>query len=107
MVKAVFIAMELRCTGHTKAEITLPPGTCHWEFYDPPSNGVEASLNFVCPCGCGEVDFVFVSKVLPKVARCWQWDGNKESPTLTPSIYRLGAACKWHGWLRAGEFVQA
>ena len=34
----------------------------------------------------------------------WEWDGNKERPTITPSIN-----CKdcWHGWIRNGEFVTA
>lgn len=30
----------------------------------------------------------------------WTWDGNKEAPTLTPSIDVIGV---WHGWLRAGK----
>lgn len=32
----------------------------------------------------------------------WNWDGNIEKPTLSPSIWRKG---HWHGWLRNGEFV--
>jgi len=34
----------------------------------------------------------------------WQWDGNKEAPTLTPSIDVHGI---WHGWLRGGTLVEA
>jgi hypothetical protein len=34
--------------------------------------------------------------------KAWKWDGNKESPTLSPSILIHG---KWHGWLRAGKLV--
>lgn len=34
----------------------------------------------------------------------WQWDGNREAPTLTPSINVVG---RWHGWLRNGELVTA
>ena len=29
----------------------------------------------------------------------WGWDGNIESPTITPSINVIG---RWHGWLRNG-----
>lgn len=112
MVKAVFIVEELNCTGHRKREPLLAAGTCHWEFYDPPSNGVVGTLNFVCPCGCGEVDFIFVftNKQMtpgkpPAPDRGWRWDGNKEQPSLMPSIHRLGAACKWHGFLTKGEFL--
>jgi hypothetical protein len=32
----------------------------------------------------------------------WIWDGNREKPTLTPSI-RLGYT--WHGFLTAGRLV--
>lgn len=31
--------------------------------------------------------------------RVWGWDGNEESPTLTPSIHDLG---NWHGHLVNG-----
>jgi hypothetical protein len=34
----------------------------------------------------------------------WGWDGNKEAPTLTPSI---SVADTWHGYLRAGKLVDA
>ncbi len=44
----------------------------------------------------------------------WQWDGNYENPTLTPSINCLSrdpstgeelAGCGWHGWITAGKIV--
>jgi hypothetical protein len=31
----------------------------------------------------------------------WEWDGNREKPTLSPSIHCVGV---WHGYLRAGRF---
>lgn len=34
----------------------------------------------------------------------WQWNGNREAPTLTPSINVVG---RWHGWLREGVLVTA
>lgn len=34
----------------------------------------------------------------------WGWDGNEESPTLTPSIHAIG---HWHGWIRSGMLVEA
>jgi hypothetical protein len=30
----------------------------------------------------------------------WQWDGNREAPTLSPSVNVVG---RWHGYLRAGK----
>lgn len=46
----------------------------------------------------------------PKQDNSWLWDGNKESPTITPSIRILGGngqPDKWHGWLTAGKIVEA
>jgi len=37
----------------------------------------------------------------------WTWDGNKEAPTLSPSILHWGNGkdkpASWHGYLRAGK----
>lgn len=32
----------------------------------------------------------------------WEWDGNREKPTLNPSVHHIG---HWHGWIRAGRMV--
>jgi hypothetical protein len=40
----------------------------------------------------------------------WEWDGNREAPTLSPSILvhgGKGQPDQWHGWLRAGKLVTA
>src|ERR1700755_2440358 len=34
----------------------------------------------------------------------WEWDGNKEAPTLSPSINVIG---RWHGYLRNGKLETA
>lgn len=34
----------------------------------------------------------------------WQWDGNREAPTLTPSLNWVGV---WHGYMREGKLVPA
>ncbi len=36
----------------------------------------------------------------------WQWDGNREAPTLSPSILHHSRP-EWHGWMRAGRLVLA
>jgi len=36
----------------------------------------------------------------------WQFDGNRDTPTLTPSINCVGG-CLWHGWIRNGKMVTA
>ena len=38
----------------------------------------------------------------------WQWDGNREEPTLSPSIQvypSAGFHDGWHGWMRKGKLV--
>lgn len=40
----------------------------------------------------------------PAEGPSWQWDGNREKPTLSPSIH---AYSHWHGWIRNGEMVEA
>jgi len=74
----------------------LPPGTARWSDFD---SGTQ--LAFVCPCGCG------VANQLPvhtgESGYGWKWDGNREKPTLMPSI-AMTTKCKWHGFLTAGEF---
>lgn len=34
----------------------------------------------------------------------WWWDGNREAPTLEPSI--LAVDTGWHGYMRAGVLVE-
>jgi hypothetical protein len=34
----------------------------------------------------------------------WDWDGNREAPTFSPSI-NCEADCGWHGYLRKGRCV--
>jgi len=34
----------------------------------------------------------------------WEWDGDREKPTLSPSLNSVGC-CGWHGWLREGQWV--
>lgn len=62
-------------------------------------------LVFICPCGCGS--FGGVTFNVPAAEGLhgprWEWDGNTEAPTLTPSILRKDE-CRWHGYLTAGEF---
>jgi len=34
----------------------------------------------------------------------WEWDGNEDCPTITPSLHAVGV---WHGWVKNGELVEA
>jgi len=62
--------------------------------------GRMMGIAFRCPCGCGYTSWLPVTQE----DRGWEWDGNREAPTLTPSILQSGLPCKWHGYLTAGEF---
>lgn len=36
----------------------------------------------------------------------WNWDGNREAPTFSPSI-NCASHCGWHGYIRNGRCVDA
>lgn len=75
---------------------SLPPGTSWWVG--------SSVLRFMCPCGCGNIGAVPV--YTDATGYGWKWDGNKELPTLTPSIQKVDpGGCRWHGYLTAGLFV--
>lgn len=61
-------------------------------------------IGFRCPCGCGEESWLPLE---PRNPHGWTWDGNREAPTLEPSVLQSGLPCKWHGFLRNGEWVLA
>jgi len=56
----------------------------------------EAGMLFRCPCGCGKLQSL---DFRPHDSPSWEWDGNRDAPTLQPSVHMVG---HWHGWLRAG-----
>lgn len=43
----------------------------------------------------------------PRPHPWWLWNGDREAPTLTPSILNRGAGDEWHGWMTAGVLVNA
>lgn len=56
---------------------------------------------YQCPCGCGAQGAL---RFRPAESPSWEWDGNVEIPTLSPSVHHVG---HWHGFLRGGQWVQA
>src|SRR5262245_60104937 len=67
-----------------------PPGAFRWTGLYGVDEGGPYGMNFKCPCGCGAIHGAgFTTR--PKDwnegrdAR-WAWDGNKEKPTLSPSL---------------------
>ena len=80
----------------------LPPGTAHIHTYD---DGATV-LNYVCPCGCA-MAYQIAIYVEGQQAHGWKWNGNRERPTLSPSIAMVEGTCRWHGWLTDGVFRSA
>lgn len=67
-------------------------------------DGEVCGIAFVCPCGCGQDSWLPVNGH-GRPGPSWEWDGNREAPTLNPSVFNSGMPCQWHGWLRAGMWV--
>lgn len=61
---------------------------------------------FKCPGPCGTVAAIALRPVVnPQFGQqSWEFDGNEEAPTLSPSLNHVGC---WHGWLRGGLFSLA
>lgn len=80
-------------------------------YFDNNEAGEAVAICFVLP---GAAGFRRIPIVANAKFEGWRWDGNRESPTLTPSIL---ASCHvpggkvdefyeaWHGFLTAGRFV--
>lgn len=77
------------------------PGDFVWR----PTREEPSRILFCCPCGCESIIGVNVKpeEQLGVVKHPWQWNGNRERPTLTPSI-RVVGCCEWHGYLTDGVF---
>ena len=71
--------------------------TCRMEFDD-----------HVCmfPCGKQPGETCHVP-VQPHVIGGWEWNGDRDKPTLNPSVHCLEEGCNLHIWIRDGEVVHA
>jgi hypothetical protein len=70
-----------------------------FEYYTRAGVEGPAGMIYGCPCGCGRTGALAFR---PAPSPSWHWDGNRDKPTLTPSVHHVG---HWHGWLRAGVWV--
>jgi hypothetical protein len=69
-----------------------------------------SAMMFCCPCGCGEFGMLRIDNNRdrsrpqpPGSGPSWAWNGDRDRPTLTPSVFRMGG-CGWHGFLTDGEW---
>jgi hypothetical protein len=61
----------------------------------------QRGMFYVCPCGCGTQGYLGFRGLSDPPHPSWEWDGNPDQPTLSPSIQRT-AGCRWHGYLTKG-----
>jgi hypothetical protein len=73
--------------------VRAKPGA--FEFYVD-GTGATAGMIYCCPCGCGATGSLAFR---PRPSPSWEWDGNRDAPTLSPSVHHVG---HWHGYLRNG-----
>lgn len=57
-------------------------------------------MQFCCP-GCGREGTISIRP--SSDPESWAWDGDREKPTLSPSINCVGC-CGWHAYLTKGVF---
>lgn len=79
--------------------LAVPGG---FKFGATPGEAGPCGMHFTCPCGCGRDGWL---PFRPAPSPSWQWDGNREKPTLMPSVLQVGG-CRWHGYLRAGVWEE-
>ena len=85
-------------------DVIATPVAGYEEVYGKPGafffdEGEPTHILFTCPCGCD--NRMRLPLNTPGVHPSWMWDGNREQPTLTPSIRDVNT-CKFHGFLTAG-----
>lgn len=66
-----------------------------FKFFASDGTG-PSGLNYVCPCGCGAIAPLYFK---PEPSPSWDWNGNRDKPTLSPSVHHVG---HWHGYLKSG-----
>lgn len=63
---------------------------------------------FPCPRKPGQECHVLLKPWPIRNCPTWDWDGNRDAPTLSPSINCNGeGGCGWHGFIQAGQIVGA
>ena len=80
-----------------------PSAPGEYDFPSRDQKGEPKRFRFVCPCGCGDLAIIGLTHGDGvNAGPHWTFDGDREKPTLTPSIHQL--RCGWHGYLTAGIF---
>lgn len=61
------------------------------------------TFDCICPCGCGRYRSLPIC-IGTKQDRARLWNGNRELPTLSPSIRDVGT-CYFHGFMTDGVWT--
>lgn len=71
-------------------------------FFSPVYEENTRKLDFICPCGCGQLCGIKVANDGYQRTGIWGWNKDENKPTCTPSI-RINQD-HWHGHLKDGVF---
>ena len=93
--------VKARAVDEIEASSAMPGAYELVAAYSEPDR--VAGMAFICPCGCEREGYLPLNGD-GDPGPSWEWDGNKEAPTLTPSVQQIGG-CRWHGWLTDGVWI--
>ena len=106
MSKATNVEAVLVVNGNKMDQIKAAPGA--FFYYTSEGFGEGSGIVHSCPCGCGKVGSINFD---PSRRPCWTNNGNKEKPTLKPSVGIRpwdgdtdveADGFHWHGYLKNG-----
>lgn len=93
--------MAMQCRRKLFPGAITEPGDFCWGFSES-TDDRPSHIHLIEPPG------FYVRLPIAPTPNGWDWDGNRDQPTLTPSIRTCrGLDGTWHGFLRRGELVEA
>lgn len=60
----------------------------------------------ICPL-CGGAGTIWFSNKHLSSRPVWQWNGDADKPTLSPSVLSFNRDCGMHVWVRDGQIIDA
>ena len=98
-------AVKLRLTSPSYNGEGIPPDGFGYVIGPASMNPTAEIRELVFPCRGGKFDkcIIKITRGDPDQSKAtWHWDGNREEPTITPSI-GCDHRCGWHGNITKGE----
>lgn len=78
-----------------------------WPFLYSDDNAEEPEgVYAICPL-CGGAGTVWFAGKFVDRRTTWQWNGDADKPTLSPSVLSFNQNCGMHVWVREGQIVDA